>query len=109
MVMSLHNDQCIARRILGGQIPSLLGTATPSANVQALALSQRVERKALMRTEHFTVRGLNRPRPRFQEAPEKFSERTLADETDARAIRLVENRQTRAARALAHTALFQLA
>ncbi len=53
--------------------------------------------------------GLDRPRLVVQKLPEELPEGALADEADARAVRLVKDGETTAARTLAHLALFDLA
>ena len=46
MIVPLHGEQFIAREILGGDVPGVLALPGAAADLEAAALSQRVEREA---------------------------------------------------------------
>jgi hypothetical protein len=90
MIVPLHHDKRIARAILRSEIPRLLRTPTSPANVQALSLAERIEREPLVSSQDLTLRRFDRSRPLVDKSAQELPERTLADEADAGAVRLVE-------------------
>src|SRR5438309_1731856 len=108
MIVSLHDDERVALAILRRYVPGLLGVAVPSAQPQAAALSERIERESLVGPEPLPGGRFDGPGGPGEEARQKLAKRALADEADAGAVGLVEHRQPGSARALAHRALVQL-
>src|ERR1700693_1835943 len=108
MSVTLNDDEHVARGVLGRNEPRRLGVAAPAADRQSRALPERVEGKPAVRSERRALRSLDRARLIRQKPREKLGKRALADEANARTVGLVEDRQPRAARALAHRALLQL-
>src|SRR6202034_2624232 len=109
MVVSLDHDQCVARGVLSGDVPGLLGVSAAAADPETGALAQGVERQPAVRPQGLAVSRLDRARRCGQIAAEELAERALTDETDAGAVGLVEHRQARAPGPLAHRGLTELA
>src|SRR5262249_22300398 len=109
MVVPLDHDQRVTGAVFGSQIPRLLGSPASAANVQSLPLAKRVERQPLVSAEHLAVGRLDGTGPLIHKLAQKFPERPLPDEADARAVRLIEHRQACASGALPNGGLFQLA
>src|SRR5437763_13067841 len=109
MIVSLHDDERVALAILRRHVPGLLGVAVPSAQAQAGALAERIERQSLVGPEPLPGGRFDGPGGPLEEARQKLAKRALADEADAGAVGLVEHRQPGTARALAHGAFLQLA
>src|SRR6185437_14589985 len=109
VIVPLHDDQGVARGVLGSNVPRLLGMAGASADLQAAALAEGVEGQSLVGTEGLAVNGLDGARALGEEAGQELAEWALADEADAGAVGLVEHRQARPAGALAHARLVERA
>ena len=61
MVMALHHDEGVARRVLGRDVPGLLLAAGAAADFQAAPLAERVERHAAVLAEAAPLRRLDGP------------------------------------------------
>src|ERR1700757_222094 len=107
MIVPLDDDERIAQRVLGGDIPRLLGVPGAAAETQAASLAQGVEGESVVGAELLAVRRFDRPGGARHVALDELSKRPLADEADAGAVRLVEDREPRAPRALADLALLE--
>src|SRR6266404_5153796 len=99
MIVSLHDNERIALGILRRYVPGLLGVAVPSAQPQAAALAERIERESLVGPEPLSGGRFDGPGGPGEEARQKLAKRALADEADAGAVGLVEYRQPGRARA----------
>src|SRR5450755_431552 len=93
MILVLHHDQRVSRIILVGHVPWRLCRARTPADFQPRSLPQRVERQSTMLADDLSSRGLDRTASLPQVAGQKICEGALADETDAGAVWLVEDRQ----------------
>src|SRR3569832_125843 len=80
-----------------------------SADAEALALSERVERQALALADHPALLVLDRAGLLADVAIEEFAERPLSDEADAGRILLLRVGQADLARDAAHFRLAQFA
>jgi len=107
--MPLDGGKFIAFEILGGDIPGVVAGAGAAADLQAPALPQCVEGEAAVPAHDHAVLVDDVTRRGGNVTREEFPERSLADEADAGAIRLVEHRQSRFARQRAHLRLGQFA
>ncbi len=108
MIRPLHDDEDIPRRVLGGDVPGRLAAARQPADAETTALAERVAFESDVPAEEGAVCGFDRPRFTWKEATDELAERTLADETDAGRVALVEYRQAALARDAAHVALAQV-
>src|SRR6185437_2722264 len=109
MVVALDSNEYVAPRIFHGHVPRLFGMTTPTTDLQTASLAKRVEREALMRSKTLSISGLDRAWSLVEELLEELPKRTLADEADSGAIRLVEHWQTCATCAVANFRFLQLA
>ena len=55
VIVSLHGEQFVARKILGGDVPGVLALARAAADLEAAALAQRVERESAMAPDHLAA------------------------------------------------------
>src|SRR5438552_5493100 len=83
MVVTLHDDQCIAFAILAGDEPRRGVAVAHAADAQALALAERVIRESRMRSDGPAFRRDDWPRIARQIPREEIAKRPLADEADA--------------------------
>src|SRR5262245_42375851 len=109
MFVSLHRDELVAREILVGDVPGVLARAGAAADLETTALPERVEREAAMTADDVAGVGDDVTGRRRDVAREEFAERPFADEADAGAVRLVEDRQPGLARERAHFGLREFA
>src|SRR6185312_6804585 len=108
MIVPLHDDEGVAVRVLARDEPGQLRMSGEAADPEPLALTEGIEREAPVGAQALALGRFDRARPVREKAAEKLAERTLADETDAGAVRLVEHRQSCLARTLAHRAFLEL-
>src|SRR5256886_12174727 len=75
MIVSLHDDERVALAILRRHVPGLLGVAVPSAQAQAGALAERIERQSLVGPEPLSGGGFDGPGGPLEEARQKLAKR----------------------------------
>src|SRR5437016_5789384 len=109
MIVPLYDDERVAADILRGHVPGQVRAAMLPADSEPPALAERVERESLVGAEPLPRGGLDGSGGHREEAGQERAERPLADEADPGAVGLVEHREPRAPRALAHRALLELA
>ena len=108
MIGPLHDDQSVARLILGSDVPGRIAAARQAADAETAALPERVAFEAAVPAEAVAVCRLDRARLSRQEAPDELAEGAFADETDAGRVALVEYRQAALAGDAAHLGLAQV-
>src|SRR5206468_7804484 len=113
---ALHDPQRVLREVLACHEPRGVFAATAcralvldAADAQALALSQRIERQALVLADRAAARVLDRPRLLADVAVQELAERPLADEADAGGVLLLRVGQAHLFGDLPHHGLAQLA
>src|SRR2546429_10012182 len=109
MTGPMYVDGRFAADMLRGHVPGQVRAAMLSADSEPPALAERGERESRGGAEPLPRGGLDGSGGHREEAGQERAERPLADEADAGAIGLVEHREPRAPRALAHRALLELA
>src|SRR3569832_2090584 len=83
VVVSLHDDQGIAREVLVGHVPRRFLGVAATADAEPLALAVRVMHQALLSAQQFAVGAADVAGPRRQIARQKAAEIAFADEADA--------------------------
>src|SRR5690606_4392546 len=107
---TLRDDELVSLDAFLDDVPRSVRAVADSADAEAVALAERVEREALVRAElDAAIEAADRPRLRRDVAAEKVCKGTLADEADAGAVSLLGDRQARRAGKGAHLALRQIA
>src|SRR6478735_5381065 len=57
VIVALHGHQPVVRQVLGGNVPGVLAAAGTSADLQATALSERVEREPAVTADDVAILG----------------------------------------------------
>src|ERR1700730_104528 len=109
MILILDDDERIAPRVLLGHVPWRGGGSGASAQPKSGPLAQGVEGETAMLAYHQAHVVFDRAGLHVKVAAQELLNRPLADETDARAVRLVIHRQPRRMRQPSYLRLAQLA
>ena len=89
MLVVLDDDECVAARVLVGDVPGRLGRAGLAADTETRSLAERVKRKAAMLAQKPAFRRLDGTGAVLEVPAQEFLKRALADEADSGAVRLV--------------------
>src|SRR3970282_1553944 len=95
MIATLHDDERIVVGAFGGDIPRGVAEVFPAAEMQAVTLSERIERETAMGAEQLAVGRADRARRGRQVTTQEIRERPLADEANAGALLLAGHRDSR--------------
>jgi hypothetical protein len=98
MIVSLHDHEHVALQVLVCDVPRRFGRITTPADAQALALAERVIHEPAVLPEPAAGAVLDIAGLRGQELRQELREGPFADEADAGAVFLVEDRQHQLAR-----------
>src|SRR6185436_11881846 len=109
MLVALHDDELVACGVLRGHVPRVFGPIRGAADVQAVALTERVIGEAAMPAALHPQVVANDAGVVWQVLAQEFRERPFADEADTRAVLLLGDREAGLARDLAHLALEEVA
>src|SRR5688500_14253408 len=105
MIMTLHHDKRVARVVLHGYVPRLFGTAASSTDQKSFALTQCVKGEPTVCAQTLAFRGFYRAGLIAHQAREKITKWSFTNETEAGAVRLVEDGEAGLACAVAHVFL----
>jgi hypothetical protein len=103
MIVSLHDDQHVARRLFPGDVPGRFAGAGNASDTETLALSERVVHQPMVTPDDLARGRLDIAGQRRNISRQKFPEGALADEADAGTVLLVEYRQHRLPSNSAHS------
>ncbi len=93
MVAALDDNQRIPGEVLGRDEPRSIAATAQAADTESAPLAERVALEAVMTADDRAIVRLDRSRAFGQPGADEIPERALADETDARRIPLVGDRQ----------------